>query len=145
MSKKSRSDKSSCPISYCLDLFGDRWTLLVLRDLILHGKTRFAEFLSSDEGIASNILADRLERLEQNGILRREPDPLDARKKLCLVTNKGVSLTPVLLEIAAWGATYDPSTGAPDGFASAFYDDREGYYRNHRKRIAALFEKQQSR
>lgn len=142
MSRKSRSDKSSCPISYSLDLFGDRWTLLVLRDLILHGKARYAEFQASDEKIASNILADRLQRLETHGIIRRQPDPHDARQKICVITKKGLGLTPVLLEIAAWGATHDPETGAPDGFAAGFYADREGYYGHHRERIAALFEKQ---
>jgi DNA-binding HxlR family transcriptional regulator len=142
VSRQSRSDRSNCPISYGLDLFGDRWTLLVLRDLILHGKRRFAEFLGSDEKIASNILADRLRRLEARGIIERRPDTEDARQKIALVTELGLSLTPVLLEIAAWGATHDPSTGAPEGFAKAFYEDREGYYRDHRLRIAALFEKQ---
>ncbi|MGI9235507.1 MAG: winged helix-turn-helix transcriptional regulator [Woeseiaceae bacterium] len=143
MARQTRSDRSSCPISYGLDLFGDRWTLLVLRDLILHGKRRFAEFLDSDEKIASNILADRLQRLEARGIIERKSDPEDARQKIALVTELGLSLTPVLLEIAAWGASHDPATGAPDGFAEAFYADREGYYRDHRARIANLFARQQ--
>ena len=142
MSNAARGDKSRCPISYGLDLFGDRWTLLVLRDLILQGKRRFAEFLAADEGIASNILSDRLRRLERHGIVARSKDPSDARQKIYEVTARGLSLTPVLLEIAAWGASHDPRTGAPEGFADAFYADREGYYRDHRNRIAALFEKQ---
>ncbi len=142
MSHSSRREKSNCPISYSLDLFGDRWTLLVLRDLILHGKTRFAEFQDSDEKIASNILAERLRRLEGQGVVVRQKDPTDARQKIYAVTDKGQSLTPVLLEIAAWGASHDPQTGAPDGFANSFYADREGYYREHRRRIAELLEKQ---
>ena len=142
MSQSSRHEKSTCPISYSLDLFGDRWTLLVLRDLILHGKTRFAEFQDSDEKIASNILAERLRRLESQGVVARRKDPADARQNIYAVTDKGRSLTPVLLEIAAWGATYDPLTGAPEGFAESFYADREGYYQEHRSRIAALFTKQ---
>ena len=142
MSKTQRSEKSSCPISYSLDLFGDRWTLLVLRDLILAGKSRFAEFQGSDEKIASNILSDRLRRLENCGFVKTGKDPSDARQKIYRATTKGLSLTPVLLEIAAWGASHDPHTGAPAGFAAEFYADREGYYRDHRRRIAALFEKQ---
>jgi len=142
MSKSSRSDKSNCPISFSLDLFGDRWTLLVLRDLILWGKTRFAEFQASDEKIASNILSDRLRRLEQQGFVRIQKDPADARQKIYTATDKGRSLTPVLLEIAAWGASHDPKTGAPNDFADAFYADRDGYYAEHEQRIAALFEKQ---
>jgi DNA-binding HxlR family transcriptional regulator len=142
MSKSSRGEKSNCPISYSLDLFGDRWTLLVLRDLILWGKTRFAELQSSDEKIASNILSDRLRRLEARGIIGIEKDPSDARQKIYTATEKGLSLTPVLLEIAAWGASHDPETGAPNGFAADFYADREAYYAEHRGRIAGLFEKQ---
>ena len=138
--RPGRGDKSSCPISYSLDIFGDRWTLLVLRDLVLHGKTRFAEMQSSDEGIASNILADRLQRLECMGLIERLPDPDDRRQKVCNVTDKGLTLTPILLEIAAWGARNDPATGAPSGFADAFYADREAYYRDHRRLIAKLFE-----
>jgi DNA-binding HxlR family transcriptional regulator len=142
MSTSSRADKSNCPISYSLDLFGDKWTLLVLRDLILWGKTRFAEFQASDERIASNILSDRLRRLQERGIVEIEKDPSDARQKLYSATEKGLSLTPVLLEIAAWGASHDPETGAPDEFAKDFYADREAYYAEHRSRIAGLFEKQ---
>lgn len=138
MSRQNRREKSNCPISYSLDLFGDRWTLVVLRDLILWGKTRFAELQASDEQIASNILSDRLRRLECDGFIEVGADPQDARKKIYTPTEKGLSLTPVLLEIAAWGASHDPNTGAPDGFADAFYADREGYYAEHRDRIAAL-------
>jgi DNA-binding HxlR family transcriptional regulator len=142
MSKSPRSEKSNCPISFSLDLFGDRWTLLVLRDLILWGKTRFSEFQASDEKIASNILSDRLRRLEERGIIATQKDPADARKKIYAATEKGISLTPVLLEIAAWGASHDPKTGAPDDFADAFYADRDGYYAEHEQRVAELFEKQ---
>ena len=142
MSQLSRRRKSKCPISYSLDLFGDRWTLLILRDLILHGKTRFAGFQDSAEKIASNILTDRLRRLEEQGIIARQTDPSDARKKIYAATAKGQALTPVLLEIAAWGASHDPHTGAPDGFSDAFYADRSGFHRDHRNRIAQLFEKQ---
>lgn len=142
MSKSSRRDKSNCPISYSLDLFGDKWTLLVLRDVILWGKTRFAEFQASDEKIASNILSDRLRRLEDQGIIATGKDPDDARQKIYAATEKGLTLTPVLLEIAAWGASNDADTGAPAGFAADFYADRDGYYAEHRNRIAGLLEKQ---
>lgn len=142
MRKSSRCEKSNCPISYSLDLFGDKWTLLVLRDVILWGKTRFAEFQGSDEKIASNILSDRLRRLESQGFIGTQKDPSDARQKIYAATEKGLSLTPVLLEIAAWGASHDPHTGAPDGFSDGFYADREGYYLQHRRRIRDLLERQ---
>lgn len=138
--ESSRKPRSGCPISYSLDLFGDKWTLLVLRDLILHGKTRFREFLASDEKIASNILADRLKRLECLGLIERVDDPDDRRQKLCRATEKGLTLTPVLLEIAAWGASHDDNTGAPSGFAEAYFADREAFHNDHRSLIGALFE-----
>ena len=116
--------------------------MLILRDVILHAKTRFAEFQRSDEEIASNILSDRLRRLEQRGVIVTQKDPSDARQKIYTVTAKGHSLTPVLLEIAAWGASHDSHTGAPARFADDFYADRDGYYRDHRQRIKALFEQQ---
>lgn len=117
----------------------------MLRDLILHGKTRFGEFQRSDEKIASNILSDRLRKLEKQGIVATTKDPSDARQKIYEATDKGLSLTPVLLEIAAWGASQDLHTGAPEGFAEAFYADREGYYRDHRRRIRELFDRQNTR
>jgi DNA-binding HxlR family transcriptional regulator len=97
---------------------------------------------NSDEKIASNILSDRLRRLEERGIIGIEKDPSDARQKIYTATEKGLSLTPVLLEIAAWGASHDPKTGAPNDFAAEFYADREAYHAEHRSRIADLFEKQ---
>ena len=135
---KTARQRSNCPIRYSLDMFGDRWTLLVLRDLVLRGKTRFGEFLASDERIASNILADRLQRLECAGIITRQSDPDDRRRHVCRVTEKGLTLTPVLLEIAAWGASNDSHTGAPSGFAAAYYADRAAFCRDHRRLIAAL-------
>ena len=132
--------RSGCPISFALDLFGDRWTLLILRDLILQGKRRYREFLKADEGIASNILSERLKRLETADIVTRRTDPEDRRQLIYEPTSKGEKLLPVLLEIAAWGASHDENTAAPTKFAESFYADRESFYRNHRERIGALFE-----
>lgn len=131
MTKKGKGRGSGCPISYSLDIFGDRWTLLVLRDLLLAGKQRYREFRASDEAIASNILSDRLRRLEATGIIVRDRDPNDRRQFIYRVTDKGRTLQPVLLEIAAWGASHDPQTGAPPDFADRFYADREAFYADH--------------
>lgn len=117
---------SGCPISYALVIFGDRWTLLVLRDLFLKGKRHFSELLCSDEAIASNILADRLKRLEAHGLIRREPDPDDGRKFIYLATERGISLLPVLIEIAAWGLEDGALASAPDGFLERFHTNRQG-------------------
>lgn len=139
MNPPPANKRSGCPISYSLEVFGDRWTLLILRDLVLQEKQRYREFLGSDEGIASNILSDRLKRLEDAGIVTRQPDPDDGRQILYAVTPKGRSLLPVLLELAAWGATYDKETGAPSRFAECFYADRRSFYDNHRELLAKLF------
>ena len=132
--------RSSCPISYTLDVFGDRWTLLLLRDLTLRGKKRYREFLASDEGIASNILSDRLRRLEEAGIVTRKTDPQDGRQVIYSATKKGLSLIPVLLELAAWGAAHDADSAIPREFAEHFYADREGFYDNPGPRMAAVIE-----
>ena len=98
--------KSHCPINFALELFGDPWTLLIVRDVMLLKKRRFKDFLESPEGIATNILTDRLARLEQHGIVEKLCD-------LYYVTEKGLDLLPVIAEISAWGSKYDPKTASP--------------------------------
>ena len=140
MSKTPKGRGTGCPICYSLDIFGDRWTLLILRDLLLFGKQRYREFLASDEAIASNILSDRLQRLEMTGILCREPDAKDRRQFIYRATDKGQTLLPVLLEIAAWGASNDPSTAAPPRFAESFYANRDAFHADHVGMMAKLGE-----
>lgn len=124
MDEESLQRRSSCPINYGLEIFGDRWTLLVLRDLLLQDKRHFQELLESEEAIASNILTERLKRLEHQRIITKRRDPADRRKLIYEPTKKGLGLVPVLLEIAAWSATHDRKTSAPRGFARDFYADR---------------------
>lgn len=103
---------------------GDQWTLLVLRDLIIERKRYFREFLESEERIASNVLTARLKMLEANGIVSRRADPDSARQVIYAPTQKGMDLLPAMLELARWGATYDPETLAPKGFAERIKLDR---------------------
>jgi DNA-binding HxlR family transcriptional regulator len=138
MDNAPKGRSSGCPISYSLDIFGDRWTLLILRDLLLFGKHRYREFLNSDEAIASNILSDRLRRLEAANIILREPDQNDRRQLIYRATEKGQTLLPVLLEIAAWGASHDQDTAAPPGFAESFYANREAFHADHVGMMAKL-------
>lgn len=126
MIKKNHFRRSSCPISYALDIFGDKWTLLVIRDLIFSRKRYFRDFLASSEKIASNILADRLKTLEASGIVSRRPDPANARKIIYELTEKGRDLVPALVELVHWGAKYDAETGAPKHFIRRIEKDREG-------------------
>jgi DNA-binding HxlR family transcriptional regulator len=108
--------RSDCPVACVLDLVGDRWTLLVLRDLFL-GKRRFDEFRRSPEGIATNVLSDRLARLEREGLVTRHRDEEDARRVLYALTPRGKSLGPVMRAIARWGLEHVEGTrtlpGAP--------------------------------
>jgi DNA-binding HxlR family transcriptional regulator len=106
--------RSYCPINLSLEIFGDSWTLLVLRDLMFGGKRHFRELLQSDEGISSNILADRLARLVEQGLLTRSDDPTHKQKAIYSLTERGIALLPVLLEIGAWSRTHLPETRNSD-------------------------------
>jgi DNA-binding HxlR family transcriptional regulator len=91
-------------------MFGDKWSLLIVRDVVFAGKQTFNDFLRSDEGIARNILADRLIQLEEKNILFKQPHPTDGRKDLYTLTEKGLGLIPVLISMAAWGGKYEMRT-----------------------------------
>ena len=95
--------RSSCPVSCTLDLIGDRWTLLIIRDMIFLGKQRFEEFLESPEGISTNILANRLKLLEELELVEKKPYGNHSRRMNYQLTEKGKSLRPVLRVMAAWG------------------------------------------
>jgi DNA-binding HxlR family transcriptional regulator len=116
--------RSDCPINFVLEVFGDKWTLLVIRDLMFKGKRYYGDFLKSDEGISTNILADRLKRLEQSGIIEREADPSHGARVIYRLTKKGKDLLPVMLEITAWSGKYDPETNAPKALLKALGKDR---------------------
>lgn len=103
-----KGPRSCCPVSLALDAIGDRWSLLILRDLVLRGKRRYQEFLNSDEGISTNILADRLTRLERQGLISKSGDPEDKRHILYAPTQKGLDLLPVVFEMARWSLKYEP-------------------------------------
>ncbi len=100
--------RSSCPVSLGLDIFGDKWTLLIVRDLMFSGKRHFRELLASEEGISSNILADRLKMLLAESIISKAEDPTHAQKVLYRLTEKGVALLPILLQISEWSYRYRP-------------------------------------
>jgi len=127
--------RSSCPIAFSLDVLGDKWTLLVVRDMVFGKKRHFREFLESPEGIATNILTDRLQRLEEAGIVSRRQDPSNARKIIYELTEKGKDLIPALLELIRWGAKYDPKTGAPKQAVKRINDDREGMIEDLKKSL----------
>jgi DNA-binding HxlR family transcriptional regulator len=100
--------RSLCPINLALEVFGDRWTLLIIRDLMFAGKRHFRELLHSDERIASNILADRLSRLVEQGIVTRSGDPSHKQKAVYSLTEQGIALLPVLAQIGIWSRRFLP-------------------------------------
>lgn len=123
---RERARRSGCPIAYALDLIGDRWTLLVVRDLVFGRKRHFGDFLASPEGIATNVLSSRLRQLEEEGLVLRRPDPDNARKVIYELTDKGIDLIPVLLELILFGARHDAETEAPAAFVRRVREDRAG-------------------
>lgn len=116
--------RSNCPINFILETFGDKWTLLVIRDLMFHGKRYYGEFLDSDERISTNILADRLQRLERDGVINKQPDPDNRSRAIYRLTQKGKDLLPVMLEITAWSGKHDSKTNAPRALIRALRNDR---------------------
>ena len=123
---RSRSD---CPVSFALDLFGDTWSLLVIRDMVFEGKRRYNDFLTSEEGIATNILSNRLLSLEHAGIIKKIPDVQHPKKSVYLLTDAGINLLPILVELVLWSTEYDPQECPPDAFVRSAKRDKTGLIR----------------
>jgi len=127
MTRTRRGERrSGCPISTALEVLGDAWSLLIVRDLMFKGLRTFNEFLNAGEGIASNILSDRLARLEAAGILTKARDPQDARRHVYRLTEKGIDLAPALLEVVLWAARYE-DTDAPESTLHEMRSHRERF------------------
>ena len=116
--------RSGCPLNASVEMLGDRWSLLVIRDMMVRGCRTFNEFLQSDEGIATNVLTDRLRRLEAHGIIASEPDPSDRRRLIYTLTPKGIDLASVLTEMVLWAARHE-KTGN-QAMVHALQKNREG-------------------
>ena len=99
--------RSDCPLNFAIETMGDKWSLLILRDMIFWGKKTYREFLKSDEKIATNVLAGRLEYLERQGFITKSPHATDKRKEVYSLTKKGIELIPVLIELMIWSARND--------------------------------------
>jgi DNA-binding HxlR family transcriptional regulator len=125
--------RSGCPVSISLELLGDRWSLLIVRDLMIRGFRTFRQFQDSGEGIATNILADRLQKLEFSGIISAESEEADRRKVNYRLTSKGIDLAPLLLELLIWGSRHE-KTGAPCEAVEGMARNREGILAEVRRR-----------
>ena len=129
--------RSACPISATLEILGDKWTLLIIRDLMFGGKRTYGEFLQSEEKIATNILADRLLILENNGIIEKKAFPGNKAKNLYQLTPKGIDLMPILFEIILWGDKYFEIPEHVRKLAGIIRKDKKGAIEEMSKRLAA--------
>ena len=123
---KAIKRKSDCPINFVLEIFGDKWTFLIVRDLMFKGKHFYGEFLMSEEGIATNILSDRLSLLESNGIISKSSDPSHKQKIIYRLTRKGIDLVPLLVEVIMWSAKYDKDSAVDMKFVKSVKRDKVG-------------------
>ena len=102
--------RSGCPINLSLEVFGDKWSLLIIRDMMFGGKRHFRELMRSEEGISSNILADRLRKLVGEGMITKADDPTHKQKAIYSLTEKAIDLVPVFAHVGAWGNRYLPAS-----------------------------------
>jgi DNA-binding HxlR family transcriptional regulator len=125
--------RSGCPVSISLEILGDRWSLLIIRDMMVRAFRAFKQFHESGEGIATNILSDRLRKLEAAGIIVAEPDAADRRRFAYRLTEKGIDLAPILLDLLIWGARHE-QTDAPCSAIDAMAQNRAAILGEVRKR-----------
>ena len=118
---KRQDRRSDCPTNYALQVVGDSWSLLVVRDLMFKAKRTYSEFAASEERISSNILAERLRSLAEQGIIRKDGSGRTTRYSL---TAKGLDLLPLMVEMIVWSGRYDPNTAAPTSFLQRAKEDR---------------------
>ena len=125
MSKSQK--RSDCPVSCSLDIWGDKWSLLIIRDLMMAKECTYGDFLKSGEGIATNILASRLQGLEENGLIQKLNHPDSKAKVLYKLTPKGIDLLPVLIEINLWAEKYFTIPADRKAMLKEVKRDKEGY------------------
>lgn len=132
--KTAPKRRSGCPLNASVEMLGDRWSLLIVRDMMIRGFHTYKEFLDSDERIATNILADRLRKLEAHGIITTEPDASDGRKLVYSLTSKGIDLAPVLAELVLWAARHEETGNQP--LVHALQTNQQGVVAEVRERWA---------
>ena len=126
-----------CPITVAMNMFGDRWSLLIIRDMMIRGKRRYSEFLASEEGISTNILANRLKQMEQMALVEKFRDPNNGKASLYLLTDKGLSLFPVVLEVIRWGLLHDQQAAVPLRVKNALQGDAQALEHGINEQIKA--------
>lgn len=127
MKKNDQIRPSGCPIAYGLDIIGDRWSLLVIRDIMIKGNKTYSDFLEAEEGIASNILNDRLKKLTSLGILDKSRDPHNRRSFIYELTEKGQDLAPLVIEMVIWSGKHDTRDNASKEVLTKILQGREQF------------------
>ncbi|MDN3593844.1 winged helix-turn-helix transcriptional regulator [Zunongwangia endophytica] len=117
--------KSHCPINYSLEHFGDRWSLLIIRDLMFNGKRHYNEFLESAEKISTSVLGDRLKQLEEADIINKGKDEVKKSRIKYSLTRKGINMLPIMLELVCWSGKYDSESDINDDFLTQANNERE--------------------
>lgn len=136
--------RSECPLSCALDIFGDKWSLLIIRDLMFENKCTYNDFLKSQEGIATNILASRLKELEENGIIEKSAHPDSKAKKLYRLTSKGIDLLPILIEVYIWSDKYFTIPADIKVVIQEAKKDKEKFENQIRSKLTTLLEMQKA-
>lgn len=133
-------NRSECPISCTLDIFGDKWSLLIIRDLMFLKSCTYGDFQKSEEKIATNILASRLKALEENGIIKKSKHPESKAKVLYKLTQKGIDLLPILVEINLWGDKYFGIPKELEPTLQAIKKDKKGFIKSRSEELEALID-----
>ena len=124
---KTTAKPRQCPIHYAVEMFGDKWSLVIIRDLMFFAKRHYSDFLKSPDGISTNILASRLVDLEKKGIIKKAPDENHGAKYVYSLTEKGLALIPVMLSIINWSATFNKFSAVPEGFTAEYEKDKDAF------------------
>lgn len=133
MKKLSTVRRSFCPVTYALDIIGDRWAILIIRDILFFGKKNFGDFAKSPEGIATNILTDRLKRLEEQNIIAKSQDPDNLSKYVYSLTDKGLDLLPIIVEMILFSEIHDAETIASKSTLEKIKTDKSKFIKEIRQ------------
>ncbi|NOI27626.1 winged helix-turn-helix transcriptional regulator [Vibrio coralliilyticus] len=136
MVDKKTKEWSGCPVRFGMSQFGDKWSFLILRDLMFKGKHYYQEFLEAGEGISTNILASRLADLESNGLISKQRDAVKRSKFVYTLTDKGIDLLPMMLAMIDWSEKYDAKTEVPSDFIRKLRRDSESLHQELRQGLA---------
>jgi len=135
MGKEGKMGRSNCATASALEIVGDRWSLIILRDIIFIGRREYNDLIKLNEGISTNILASRLAWLTDSGILIKHRHPTNKKKFYYEITEKGLDLIPVIMDLAQWGWKHIPGTWSPPEVKSSFLKDRDAFVKDWKERV----------